>query len=394
MTTHNALTRREFIGVTALGVVGLRQGLGELAAPSALFYVGTYTDDKRRDGLFLVSLNAKTGELTKLAAFDVGPNPSFLSIHPSGKALYAVNEVEQMSGKATGGIRAYAMAGGGKEVTLLGDQASEGAAPCYVSTDRAGHFAFVANYVSGTVAVLPVDSRGGIGKAAQIVQQAGKGPVTDRQAGPHAHCIIPHPSNRFVVAADLGADRVFVYRLDTTSGSLTSAPESDAVMPPGTGPRHLAFHPTLPMLFVSCELNSTVTALHCDAKSGALTSAQTISTLPEGWKGTNYPADLHIAPNGRTLYVSNRGHNSVSVFSVAANGSLALEQVIPTGGDWPRNFTLDPTGRWVLVANQRSNSVTVFSRDVKSGKLAATDRRIELPSPVCLRFLAQRGVAG
>lgn len=394
MTTQDSLTRRDFVGATTLGVVGLWRGLVAPAGQGALLYVGTYTDDKRHDGVYLVRINAQTGELTRVGAVDVGPNPSFVSVHPGGKTLYVVNEVEQLAGKATGAVRAYAIGRDGAGLDLLSEQPSEGAAPCYVGTDRTGRFAMVANYVSGTVAALPIDSHGGISKATQVVQQEGKGPVSDRQEGPHAHCVIPHPSNRFVVAADLGADRVFVYRFDAKAGSLTHAPESDGVMPPGTGPRHLAFHPKLPLLFVSGELNSTVTALHCDAKSGALTSAQTVSTLPEGWKGTNYPADIHMAPNGRTLYVSNRGHNSVAVFSIAANGALALEQVMPTGGDWPRNFTLDPSGRWLLVANQKSNSVTVFSRDLKSGRLAATDRKIELPSPVCVRFLAQRGVAG
>jgi 6-phosphogluconolactonase len=390
MTTRLSLTRRDFVGATALGVVGLWRGLGAPPAEGALLFVGTYTEDKRRDGVYLLRLNSKTGALAQVAAADVGPNPSFLSVHPSGKTLYAVNEVEKLGGRATGAVRAFAI---GREggLTPLGEQLSEGAAPCYVSTDRTGRFALVANYVTGTVAVLPIDGRGGIAKANQVVQQAGKGPVTDRQEGPHAHCIIPHPSNRFVVAADLGADRVFVYRFDAKAGSLTAVSQSDAVMSPGTGPRHLAFHPTLPLLFVSGELNSTVTALHCDAKSGALTTSQTIATLPAGWKGANYPADIHVAPDGRTLYVSNRGHNSIAVFSVAANGTLAMQQVMSTGGDWPRNFALDPSGRWLLAANQRSNSVVVFARDIKTGHLSETKQRMELPSPVCIHLLAQQG---
>jgi 6-phosphogluconolactonase len=394
MITRNSLTRRDFVGATSLGVVGLWRGLMISAPSSALLFVGTYTDNKRSDGVYLLRMNAKTGALTQTKAFDVGPNPSFLSVHPSGKTLYAVNEVELLDGKATGAVRAFAIAGEGGALELVSDQPSEGAAPCYVSTDRTGHFAFVANYVSGTLAVFPIGARGGIARAIEVVQQAGKGPIADRQEGPHAHCVLPHPSNRYVLAADLGADRVFVYRFDARTGALAHLPESDAVMTPGTGPRHLAFHPRLPVLFVSGELNSTVTALRCDATTDALTALQTISTVPANWKGTNYPADIHVAPNGRTLYVSNRGHNSIAVFSVAANGALSLRQVMSTGGDWPRNFTLDPTGRWLLAANQRSNSVVVFSRDVQTGTLMATDRRIELPSPVCLRFLAQRGVAG
>ncbi|MEP6991089.1 MAG: lactonase family protein [bacterium] len=394
MTTHSTLNRREFLGTTALAALGAWRGLASPGLPGTLLFVGTYTDNGRREGIYVVGMNARTGELTEHGAVDAGPNPSFLSIHPSGKTLYAVNEVEHWSGRATGAVRAFALDGATGGLQLLAEQPSEGAAPCYVSTDRAGRFVLVANYVSGTVAVLPVRRRGGIGKATQVVQQAGTGPVTDRQAGPHAHCVVTHPSNRFVLAADLGADRVFVYHFDSQTGSLAHVAASDAVLAPGTGPRHLAFHPTLPLVFVSGELNSTVTAFRCDARTGALTAAQTISTLPPGASGENFPADVHVSPNGRTLYVSNRGHNSVAVFSIAPSGALALEQSMPTGGDWPRNFSLDPTGRWLVVANQRSNAVVVFSRDENSGRLTITDKRLALPSPVCVRFLAHRGVSG
>lgn len=395
MTTEHALSRRDFLGTTTLGAIGLWRGLASgLPSADPLLYVGTYTDQVRHEGLYLVRMNTRTGALTQAGMLDVGPNPSFLSIHPSGRTLYAVNEVEQLSGRPTGSVRAFAIDATGDHLQPLDEQPSEGAAPCYVSTDRSGHFVMVANYSTGTIAVLPIGARGGIGKPSQVVQQAGTGPLKDRQAGPHAHCIIPHPSNRFVLAADLGADRVFVYRFDQKTGAMLHAPESDGVMPPGTGPRHLAFHPTLPLVFLSGELNSNVTALRCDARTGALSSVQTISTLPSGSTGANYPADVHVASNGRTLYVSNRGHNSIAVFSISQSGTLAFEQSMPTGGDWPRNFSLDPTGKWLLVANQRSNSLVVFARDKATGRLSATDQRIELPSPVCVRFLAQRGVSG
>jgi 6-phosphogluconolactonase len=258
-----------------------------------------------------------------------------------------------------------------------------------VSTDRKGRVAFVANYASGTVAILPIAEDGGLDAAPQVIQHVGTGPVTDRQESAHAHCVIPHPNNRFVLAADLGADRVLVYRFDEERRSLLHVEQGDAAMKPGAGPRHLAFHPSLPLVFVSNELDSTVAVLRCDAETGALSLVRTASTLPARWKGANFPADIHVAPDGRTLYVSNRGHNSVAVFSIAPRtGALTQVQVMPTGGDWPRNFTLDPTGRWLLVANQRSGSVVVFARDAQSGRLAPTSQRMELPSPVCLRFQA------
>jgi 6-phosphogluconolactonase len=220
------------------------------------------------------------------------------------------------------------------------------------------------------------------------VQHSGRGANAERQAGPHAHCIVTDPSNRFALAADLGADRVFVYGLDLHANSLRHVESGDAVMRPGAGPRHIAFHPALPLVFVANELDSTVATLRRDTERGALIPVDLQSTTPREWKGTNYPADIHVAASGRTLYVSNRGHNSLAVFSVAESGALALDQVVPTEGDWPRNFTLDPSGRWLLVANQRSDSIVVFSRDQASGRLTPTAQRIELPSPVCLRFQA------
>ena len=398
MHNNNSLSRRDFVAATTLGAIGLMRGTAALAqrpassAEDPLLYVGTYTEAGRSDGIYLLRMDSRTGALRRVGAVDAGPNPSFLAIHPDGRTLFAVNEVTEMSGKATGSLRSLAIDADSGAITPLNEQPSEGAAPCYVSTDKTGRFALVANYVSGTVAILDVDANGELGRASQVVQHLGAGKIVARQASAHAHCIIPHPSNRFVLAADLGVDRVLVYRLDAERGVLQHVDASDAVMAPGTGPRHLAFHPTLPLVFVAGELNSTVTVLRCDPETAALSEMQTISTLPVAWTGENFPADLHVAPSGRTLYVSNRGHNSVAVYSIAAGtGRLTQQQVMPTGGDWPRNFTLDPSGRWLLVANQRSGSVIVFAHDADSGRLTPTSQRIALPSPVCLRFQAQAG---
>ncbi|HEX6626676.1 MAG TPA: beta-propeller fold lactonase family protein, partial [Gemmatimonadaceae bacterium] len=181
-----------------------------------------------------------------------------------------------------------------------------------------------------------------------------------------------------------------VYRLDVAGNSLRHVEGGDAVMRAGAGPRHIAFHPALPLVFVANELDSTVATLRFDAERGTLSPLSTRSTLPAGWTGTNYPADIHVAPSGRTVYVSNRGHNSIAVFSLAElTGELTLEQTVSTEGDWPRNFTLHPSGRWLLVANQRSDSIVVFDRDQGSGKLTRTLHRIDIPKPVCLQFRAK-----
>src|SRR5467141_3192614 len=343
-----------------------------------LLYVGTYTEN-----IYLVRMDRGSGELLQVGAVNAGANPSFLSIHPNGRVLYAVNELEK------GALVAFAIESATGALTRLNEQPSEGGAPCYVSVDRSGRALLVANYAGGNVALLPIEPNGALAPA-HVVQHTGKGPNAERQEAPHAHCILPDPSNRFALAADLGADRVFVYRLDLEGRSLRHIEEGDAVMRPGAGPRHIAFHPTLPLVFVSNELDSTVATLRFDPERRTLSPVDTRSTLPAGWTGTNYPADIHVAANGRTLYVSNRGHNSIAMFSVADSaGALALEQVISTEGDWPRNFSLDPTGRWLLVANQRSDSVVVFGRDPDTGRLTLTHQRIAIPRPVCLRFLAQ-----
>ena len=339
-----------------------------------LLYVGTYTES-----IYLVRMDRRSGELLQVGAVKAGANPSFLSIHPNRRVLYAVNEID-----TAGVVTAFAIERATGALTRLNEQPSGGGAPCYVSVERSGHALLVANYAGGSVALLPIEPTGALAPA-HVVQHTGKGPTPERQEAPHAHCILPDFSNRFALAADLGADRVFVYRIDLEAHSLRHVGE--AVMRPGAGPRHIAFHPTLPLVFVANELDSTVATLRFDAGSGALASRGASSTLPARWTGTNYPADIHVAANGRTLYVSNRGHNSIAVFTVAdSTGALALEQVIPTEGDWPRNFSLHPTGQWLLVANQRSDSVVVFARDQKNGRLTPTRRRLALPSPVCLRF--------
>lgn len=374
-------SRRDFLAASALGLIGLARASAQ--RDGDLLYVGTYTEGTRSEGIYLVRMDRRSGALRRVGSVDAGPNPSFLAIHLNrgGRVLYAVNELEN------GAVSAFAIDRATGALTRLNEQPSEGGGPCFVSVDRSGRVALVANYAGGSVALLPIQANGALAPAAQVVQHTGTGPNAQRQEAPHAHCILPDPANRFVLAADLGADRVFVYRLDLDGTSLLRVAGGDAVMRPGAGPRHLAFHPRLPLVFVANELDSTVATLRFDAERGTLSPEGTLSTVPGAWTGTNYPADIHVAANGRTLYVSNRGHNSIAVFSVTdSTGALALEQVISTAGDWPRNFSLDPTERWLLVANQRSNSVVAFGRDPASGTLTPTPQRLALPSPVCLQF--------
>ena len=394
MTNPRDPSRRDFLVASAIGLIGLARGDGGGSeSPSLrddLLYVGTYTEGTRSEGIYLTRMDRTSGNLVRVGSVNAGPNPSFLAIHGNGRVLYAVNELEKYNGKPTGTVSAFAIERATGVLTRLNEQPSEGGAPCYVSVDKSGRVALVANYGGGSVALLPIEANGAL-EPAHVVQHSGTGPNAERQEAPHAHCIIPDPSNRFALAADLGADRVFVYRLDLDGKALRPIEGGrgggTAVMRPGAGPRHLAFHPTLPLVFVANELDSTVATLRFDKERGALAVQDARSTLPAGWTGTNYPADIHVVSSGRTVYVSNRGHNSIAVFSVAAStGALALEQVIATEGDWPRNFALHPTGRWLLVANQRSDSVIVFARDPDTGRLTLTPQRLAIPRPACLRF--------
>ena len=389
MTEPHEVSRRDFLAAAALGLLGVAAGDGQgggIAVDEELLYVGTYTDKDRSDGIYMLRVDPRSGELGSVASIHAAPNPSFLALHPNARMLYAVQEDEY------GAVSAFTIARDSGALTRLGNQPSGGSGPCFASVDKSGRVVLVANYDSGSVALLPVGTDGALGAATAVIRHTGSGPVADRQSGPHAHCIMPDATNRFALAADLGADRVFVYRLDAAAGSLQPVSGGEAVLHPGAGPRHLAFHPTQPLVFVSCELDSTVATLRFDAERGALSVLEARSTLPAGWTGTNYPADIHIAPlplaGGHTVYVSNRGHNSIAVFSVAGDGALTLVQAVSTGGDWPRNFTIDPTGRWLLVANQKSNSIVVFRRDEERGTLTPTPQRIAVPSPVCLRFHA------
>lgn len=396
---HLNPSRRDFLAMSALGLLGLSsRASGALAATpqpdGELLYVGTYTDAGRDQGIYLLRMDSRSGALRQVGSMNAGANPSFLAIHPTGRALYAVNEVMQRNGKPSGGVSSFRIASDTGALTLLNEMASEGGAPCYVSVDRKGLVILVANYVGGNIALLPIDDDGSLGGATHVVQHRGAVQAANsvRQQAAHAHCVIADPSNRFVLAADLGVDRVMVYRLDLSDGTLHHV-EGDAQIRSGSGPRHLVFHPSLPVVYVANELNSSVTKLRFDADQGSLSTGETSSTLPEGYMGTSYVADIHIAPSGRTLYVSNRGHNSIAVFSVApSTGALKLEQVVASGGDWPRNFSLDPTGRWLLVANQRSGNIVVLARDPDSGRLTPTQQRIAIPSPACVRFRAHVGV--
>lgn len=387
-----SLSRREFAAaMTGFATAGLAAcvRVGRSGAAPRRIYVGTYTEGARREGVREFQLAAATGALRPAGATDAGPDPSFLVAHPGGRFVYAVNELTEYEGRPSGAVSAFAVDRERGTLTLLNRRASHGGAPCYVTVDRTGRFALVANYVGGSVAVLPIGPDGALGEASAIVQHQGRGADPERQAAPHAHCVLLDPANRFALVADLGVDRIFVYRFDDRAGTLAPAPTPWVALPPGAGPRHLAFHPNGRFLYVVNELDATLGVFRYDAAVGGLAPVQRIPILRERVAAVNAAADLHVAPSGRFLYTSVRGDDSVNVFAIdPAAGTLAPVQRIGTGGHWPRNFALDPLGGMLLVANQRSNSVVAFRVDPTTGRLTPSGEQATVPAPSCVLFAA------
>jgi 6-phosphogluconolactonase len=349
-------------------------------------YVGTYTGPKSK-GIYQVRLDLATGALGTPELAGEAVNPSFLDLHPSGRFLYAVSEVSGPAGKPAGAVSAFAIAADTGKLTLLDTRPTGGAGPCYVSVDRQGRTALAANYGSGSVCVMPIGTGGELAEAAAFIQHAGSGPNSKRQAGPHAHCIDLDPAGRFALVADLGLDKVLVYRFDSARGSLAANDPPAAAVAPGSGPRHVAFHPNGRFVYVINEMASTITAFSYDGERGTLSQLQTVPTLPADWRGASSTAEIQVHPSGRFVYGSNRGHDSIAIFAVNADGTLKALGHQPSGGKTPRCFGMDPTGAYLLAANQGTDNLVVFRIDRQSGGLSPTGVAAAVPSPVCVKFL-------
>lgn len=375
-------------GETVSATTAPEYATASVDAPKCRVYIGTYTSPTNGSkGIYLVDLDMRSGELTDrgLVAAEVR-SPSFLAVHPSRRFLYAVSELNEFQGQKAGAVSAFAIDAQTGKLKLLNQQPSGGQGPCHVTVDPAGKCVLTANYTTGTVAALPIDNEGRLREPTSIIQHTGSGPNAKRQQSPHAHSINLDPVGRFAFAADLGADKVFIYRLAAKDESLVANDPPFAQVAPGSGPRHFTFHPTGRFAYVINELNSTITALSYDADRGVLKELQTVPTLPKDFAGRNFPADIHVHPTGRFLYGSNRGHDSIAVFTVdELTGRLTAVGHASTGGKNPRNFAIDPSGRWLLAANQDSNTIIVFRIDPRTGLLTARDGALAMPSPVCLR---------
>ena len=360
--------------------MGFERNFQNAMDTEVIFYAGTYSE-RGSKGIYIVRLDLHTGAM-RIAGHAGGiRNPSFLAADAAGKHLYAVSETLEFEGEPGGGLHAFAI--DGDALRPIHATPTRGADPCYVALSPDGRFVLVSNYTSGSIASFAVREDGGVSEAVSFAQHEGASGVNPvRQEGPHAHCIVPDATGRYAIAADLGQDALRIYRLDERGGLHPGDPPS-VDLAPGAGPRHVIFHPDGDRLFAINELGSTVTAFDWDAARGRLAETQTISTLPEGFAGRNDSADLHAHPNGRFLYGSNRGHDSIVVFEIAPDG-LRPAQHIHTGGHWPRNFCL--YDRFLLVANRRTDRVVVFEIDEATGRLSATGKGLDIPSPACICF--------
>jgi 6-phosphogluconolactonase len=353
-------------------------------------YVGTYTG-KGSEGIYLYRLDVAAGRLMALGLAAKAQDPSFLALAPDGRHLYAVSEISSFEGKKGGAVSAFERDPKTGSLTFLNGASTRGAGPCFVTVDKTGRDVLVANYGGGSVAVLPIGRDGRVEEASAFIQHTGSSVNPQRQKEPHAHSINVSPDNRFALVADLGLDQVLVYRFDPAKGSLTPNDPPFARVNPGAGPRHLAFHPDGKFAYVINEIQSTITAFTWDAAGGVLKEIQTISTLPAGFSGQSYCADVHVHPTGRFVYGSNRGHDSIAVFAVdPAKGTLTPIENVSTQGKWPRNFGIDPTGSVLIAANERSDNLVVFRIDANTGKLTPAGQSLQLSRPVCVKFVAAR----
>ncbi|HKG14986.1 MAG TPA: lactonase family protein [Pyrinomonadaceae bacterium] len=392
----NKGTRRDFMKAAGAATLGAALTSHEAHAlpvnarvRELLLYVGTYTSGGKSEGIYLYRLNLSDGSLKRAGVTGGVSNPSYLTLDRARRSLYAVEETEEFEGEKSGAVSAFAVDRRDGSLRFVNRQASKGGAPCYVTADKAGRFVLVANYLGGNVAILPVTKGGGLAAATDVEQDSGSGPNRERQEGPHAHCVLLDPSNRHAYSCDLGTDKVMLYDFDARRGALTPNARPSVGLKPGAGPRHLTFDGAGRFVYVLNELDSTVTAFARARTTGALGELKTYPALPADFRGENTGADIHLTPDGRFLYCSNRGHDSIARFRVdASKGALEAAGHTPSGGKTPRNFAVDPTGRFLLVANQRSDTVVTFRIDASTGALEATGHTAEIPSPVCLKLTA------
>jgi 6-phosphogluconolactonase len=346
-------------------------------------YVGTYTNGGASKGIYLTQLDLASGQLEPAIVAAEIANPGFLAIHPRQRFLYAVGELSKK-----GAVSALAIEPKTGKLKLLNQQLSRGNGPCHVVVDKSGRNVIVSNYNSGSIACLPVLPDGRLGEADSFFQHKGSSVDRQRQEAAHAHSTNLDAANHFAFTPDLGLDKIMIYRFDMAGGRLSPNEPAFTTLPPGSGPRHFAFHPGGRYAYVINELKSTVTAFAYNASRGTLQAIQTLSTLPDDFGGKSTAAEIQVHPSGKFLYGSNRGHDSIAAFAIDPDtGKLRSLGREPTQGKTPRNFAIDPTGAFLIAANQDSGNLVAFRIDAKTGLLKATGNTISVSCPVCVKMM-------
>ncbi|WP_341228216.1 lactonase family protein [uncultured Arcticibacterium sp.] len=337
--------------------------------------VGTYTA-RESEGIYMYKFNPETGDSRLVNVTKGLNNPSFLALSPNKKNVYAVSEIE--------GGSVVSLALGDSTLTEINIASSGGVHPCHITTDKSGKWVLTGNYSSGSLAVLPILENGGVGAPVQEISHKGKGPNKERQEAPHVHSVNVSPNNMDVFVPDLGIDKVMAYRLDAATGQLTEGKSMSVSA--GSGPRHLTFHPNGKFAYVVQELTGAVTAFKYSDEG--LETIEEVSTLPEDFDGKNSSADIHISPDGKFLYASNRFVDTIAIFSIdKETGKLTELSHHSALGQMPRNFVISPSGKFILVANQESDNIVIFDRDEVTGKISPTNKEIKVSMPVCLLFV-------
>jgi len=363
-----------------------------------LVYVGTYTEpirfgtgqilEGKGKGIYSFRFDPETGRLSPHGLTENVRNPSYLCFDEKRQYLYCVNEMKEWEGQFGGGVSAFRINGENGNLTYLNSKPTKGTDPCHLTVDRTGQFLFVANFASGSFIGYRIAADGSLGDEIAFVQHEGSSIDPRRQAGPHAHAVEFSLDGRFVYVPELGLDKVMIYRLDQSTGAVTPAALPSVSVVPGAGPRQLVMHPKGGFAYLINELNSTMTAYGFDSETGALTELQTLSTLPDGFSGASSCAEVQITADGRFLYGSNRGHDSLAIYAVdAETGALTPTGHESTQGRIPRNFVVDPTGRFLVAANQDTDNLVPFRINASSGALESVGQSVEAPTPICVKFV-------
>ena len=378
-----------FALVAPLLLLATARGADKASKGEYIAYVGTYTQ-KDSKGIYAFRFDAATGKLSPLGLAAEISSPSFLAVHPNHQYLYAVNEMGGSDGQKSGAVSAFSIDLKTSKLTFLNQVPSHGVGPCHLSLDKTGKILLVANYESGSVAVFPVDPDGRLRDASAAIQHKGSSVNKERQEGPHAHCIFASPDNRFALAADLGLDKVLVYRFDAAKGTLIPNNPPFGKTPPGAGPRHFAFHPNGRYVYVINEIQCTLSTFAYDAAHGALRLKDTVSTLAKGYTvaHNDSTAEIEVHPSGKFVYGSNRGHDSIAVFAVdPEEGTVTQVEIVSTMGRTPRGFGIDPTGSFLIAGNQDSDSLVVFRINPDTGRLTPTGQKLDAYAPVSVEFV-------